>query len=709
MRQFSTIWVPAIAAFGWGVAIPLMIGSSSIAQPALTAAKRPLLVAQATDRASSTVLIVNPSLGNDQTADGSDRAPFKTITKALEVANPKTVILLAPGTYSTETGEAFPIRLKSGVTIQGNAQTRGQEVLITGTGFFLSPSFARQKVTILGANQAALVGVTISNPDPQGYGLWIESSSPTVTDNTFTGSGHDGISAVGNSAPLVRNNYFYQNGANGITIYGTSRPEVRENIFEKTGFAININQKAAPLIVGNRITQNKDGIVVQSLAQPILRNNSVEGNERDGLVAIAQSRPDLGTAAEPGGNLFRNNGQFDINGQATSQVIPAHGNEVLKLSGKVDVAGIQPTIAALPPAGNPAVAAAPLAPASVTPISEPGARPGIAMPRPAGVSTPTGPVSAPKSTVFSDLSAASFPVPTALQPSPGSSQPASARQRASSLAAKQPALPPPKISPAPVSPYQPVAAPARPTSQPVPVVARPSSPAPTWITISQVPPQVQGLPTQAQPSPSPASVSAPLPGSNVMGIAIPVPPPETRAIARSLPTQPPAAINSTITVVPTQTNVIPIPVPPPESGVVNPLALRQTAVPVTPAPARRIPAAPATQPELLPVPGPDAPIGEVGEMPEVKIYRNPGQRNLAGSPAAAAQTTATNLRYRVVVEATSESQQAQVQTIIPTAFRTFVNGRIVMQIGAFGDRAKAEELVRTLAGQGIRASVEQLQ
>ena len=118
---------------------------------------------------------------------------------------------------------------------------------------------------------------------------------------------------VGNSAPLIHNNYFYQNGVNGITLSRTSRPEVRDNVFEQTGFAINVNQKADPLIIGNQITRSKDGIVVQANARPVVCSNSVEGNERDGLVAIAHSRPDLGNGSEPGGNFFRNNGQYDVN------------------------------------------------------------------------------------------------------------------------------------------------------------------------------------------------------------------------------------------------------------------------------------------------------------------------------------------------------------------------------------------------------------
>ncbi|BAS58318.1 hypothetical protein LBWT_42820 [Leptolyngbya boryana IAM M-101] len=286
------------------------------------------------------MIYVNPAIGNDN-GSGQANSPLKTITVALDRAAPNTVILLAPGTYSIATGEVFPIQLKPTITLQGDPRNRGQNVLIRGGDFFLSRTFARQNVTILGADRSMLAGVTVTNPNPQGYGLWTESTSPVIFANTFTGNTHDGASIVGNSAPVLKNNYFYQNGANGVTVYGTSRPEIQDNIFERTGFGVNIAQNSAPKLLGNRITQNKDGVVVQGSAQPILRNNVIDNNARDGMVSIAQSRPNLGNSADPGNNTFLNNQQFDINTQRTTQTVPAFGNQVsAKTIGRLDFSGI---------------------------------------------------------------------------------------------------------------------------------------------------------------------------------------------------------------------------------------------------------------------------------------------------------------------------------------------------------------------------------
>jgi parallel beta-helix repeat protein len=323
----------------------LGITDTAIAQPF---APNQMLMGEKT-MSQVNVLFVNPSVGNDKLGNGGERAPLKTITQALQQAKPNTVIILSRGTYSTQTGEVFPLILKTGVSIQGDSQNLGREIEIQGGGDYLSRSFGGQNATIVGANQARLTGVTVRNPNRRGYGLWIESSNPIIVENTFTGSTQDGISVNGNSAPIISKNYFYRNGANGITINGNSHPEVRENVFEETGFGINIAKNATPMVVGNEIKGNRAGIIVQANARPILRNNVIEGSREDGLVAIAQAMPDLGNAGEAGGNQFRNNARYDINALAAKQVISAVGNNLGsdRIAGKIDMQGGS-AIASLP-------------------------------------------------------------------------------------------------------------------------------------------------------------------------------------------------------------------------------------------------------------------------------------------------------------------------------------------------------------------------
>lgn len=540
-------------------------------------------------KSQSNVLFVNPAVENATSGDGSVAAPFKTITQALEVAEPSSVITLSPGTYSTASGETFPLRLKAGVSIQGDRRTRGSKIIINGGGTFLSPTFARQNIAILGANQASLSGVTVTNSNPRGYGLWIESSNLLVSDNTFTGNAHDGISITGNSQPIIRSNYFHQNGANGMTIYGISRPEVRENVFEKTGFGINIAQKAAPILVGNRISENRAGIVTQAQSQPILRGNVIEGNTEDGLVAIATSQPNLGTKTQPGGNIFRQNGRFDINGSASKQVISAFGNQLAsdRSSGNIDLAGTVNLVAsqAIPQlAQNPQVASS---------NNEGKEIPVVFQPKPGQL---------PQST---DITPIVIPVPL-----PGSTQEAKSSS-------------PPQVNLIQLN--------------------------------SSKPSQMATGITQASPaSGSDTAIEIPIPLSSSQQL---IPPPQRGGtVGQNLPVLQSAQI---------------------------------------------------TEAELLPVPSGNIPIGNSRNLQKVPAS---GSDRASGSPPLPpTRATSLGLRYRVVVEAGTQSRQSFVRSLVPGAFRTFSNGRMLMQVGAFSDRAKADEMLQMVTSKGLRAILEQMQ
>ena len=324
------------ASVGVGVTICLTLGfAQAVAQLPPTPSTRKTDVRSISQ---VNVLFVNPRAGND-TGDGSNTAPLQTITKALEIAKSNTVIRLAEGDYSESSGEKFPLFLKSGVTITGEENSGGRGIVITGGGEFLSRAFGSKNVAVVGANQAVLSGVTITNNNPRGYGLWIESSNPTIMGNTFTGSTQDGIAITGNSTAKVSKNYFSRNGANGITITGNSRAEVQNNVFQRTGFGINIAANAEPILLGNQIKFNRSGIIVQADARPILRNNIIENSKEDGLVVISQAQPNLGDSNQAGGNQFRGNARHDINAKAAKQQIVAVGNIIRqdKVNGDVVV------------------------------------------------------------------------------------------------------------------------------------------------------------------------------------------------------------------------------------------------------------------------------------------------------------------------------------------------------------------------------------
>jgi parallel beta-helix repeat protein len=253
------------------------------------------------------------------------------------LAQSGTVVQLAPGIYSATTGEVFPLTIKSGVTLRGDESTKGQTRVILGSGNYVSQTFARQNVTIRAESGSTVLGVTIANPSSRGTGLWIESTNPTVRNNTFTINNRDGIFLSGNANPTIENNVFTQNSGNGISVAKTASGQIRNNLFLDTGFGLAIGGSSTPTVTGNQLYQNRAGLFISDSARPTLRGNFIENSKQDGVVITASAQPDLGTAENPGNNLIRNNTRYDVYNSTRSNTVTAAGNdiELEKISGDV--------------------------------------------------------------------------------------------------------------------------------------------------------------------------------------------------------------------------------------------------------------------------------------------------------------------------------------------------------------------------------------
>ncbi|MBD2500426.1 DUF1565 domain-containing protein [Anabaena azotica] len=329
---FSVLSLPT------GITALLIASSGFMLVPnAVKAGATPSLTAQVPTTAP--VIYVNPATGADTSGAGADAArPYKTISFALNQAQPGTIIQLAPGNYSSETGEQFPLILKPGVTLRGDESARGQGILITGGGFYTSRTFARQDVTILANNDTTIAGITATNPNQRGTAVWVESSNPNIRNNTFTNSVRDGVFVTGTGNPIIEGNIFVQNKGNGVSVARAARGEIRNNLFQDTGFGIAIGGTSTPLVTENQIVQNQDGLYISETAKPVLRKNVIQNNKRDGVVATINAEPDLGTNENPGGNLIRSNTRFDVNNATKTVRILAVGNDIdqKKISGQVD-------------------------------------------------------------------------------------------------------------------------------------------------------------------------------------------------------------------------------------------------------------------------------------------------------------------------------------------------------------------------------------
>lgn len=307
-------------------------------------------------QALSNLLYVNPSTGNDS-ASGSQVAPLKTITKATQQATAGSSIRLMPGTYSVATGEVFPLVVPSNVTVVGDESQKGKGIQITGSGRYLSTSFGGQNATFKLESRGTLKGVTITNNESRGTGIWIESTNPTVINCTLVNCQREGIFVTGTAKPIVTDCVFFQNAAAGISIVREAKGEYRNNVCQNTGYGIAIGDNAAPLLVGNRIFENRSGIVLSRAARPVLRNNIIERNTETGLVILETCVPDLGNPQEPGGNAMRDNGEVDLQNATNPQItIVSVGNQLnpTRLQGAIELLANEiPPISTNPPVTPP--------------------------------------------------------------------------------------------------------------------------------------------------------------------------------------------------------------------------------------------------------------------------------------------------------------------------------------------------------------------
>ena len=314
----------SLAAAGLGA-----FGSSTVAQASavLLQGETPVM-AQAAEPKVEQVIYVDSSAGNDDAA-GTFGAPVRTITRAIAAARPGMVIQLAPGTYSADTGEQFPLVIPQGVTVRGSERSRGQGIDVVGGGRFLSRTQAGQSVAIVLGDGASVKGVTVANPTVRGTGIWVESGTATIMACTLSGSHREGVFLSGSANVTVQGNVFYRNGGNGIAITRESQGLIAGNVFEETGYGIAIGDFSRPTLRQNRVVNNRDGIVINGSARPVLRGNTIENNQNDGVVVIGQAIPDLGTPSSPGGNQIRGNGRNAVFNATRDQIpFPFYGNTV---------------------------------------------------------------------------------------------------------------------------------------------------------------------------------------------------------------------------------------------------------------------------------------------------------------------------------------------------------------------------------------------
>lgn len=271
-------------------------------------------------QATASVLYVNSARGRVQ-GTGTRQAPFKTLTQALGQATAGTTVQLEAGTYGS--GESFPLTVPSGVTVVG----LGGTVIIRGGGLLATTDVGQQSVALQLKDRAQLRNVTITNPQSQGIGIWLEQGSALLTQCRFINCGRDGVFVTGDALPVILDNEFSGNQASGLFMARRSKGEVRQNRFVQTSYGIAISDQAAPLLMDNDVVENRAGIVLSRATRPVLRQNRVRRNQTSGLWIQETAQPDLGQGQDPGGNQFQDNGQWEVRNDSRHPIVTA-GNQI---------------------------------------------------------------------------------------------------------------------------------------------------------------------------------------------------------------------------------------------------------------------------------------------------------------------------------------------------------------------------------------------
>lgn len=256
--------------------------------------------------ASRRIIYVNPTSGTDDPSAGDRTAPLRTITYALQQVQgeSKTTIQLAVGEYGEQ--ENFPLQLKPNVVLRGNPVLAGQGIIINGGGRHGSPTMARQNSAIVAAENSEIIGITITNPNTRGTGVWLEDVTAKIHKNIFTNNNREGIFVAGSASGLIENNKFFENKGNGLSVNGEATVEIRNNVFENTGYGLAIGGNSAPKVIANKIESNRAGLVITDEAVPILEENKITNNDQYGILIGDECQPVLNN------NIFEGNEQEDI-------------------------------------------------------------------------------------------------------------------------------------------------------------------------------------------------------------------------------------------------------------------------------------------------------------------------------------------------------------------------------------------------------------
>jgi hypothetical protein len=295
-------------------------------------------------------LYINAASGDDR-QDGSALSPLKTLTTALLRSSPGTTLHLAAGTYSAASGERFPLE------VGPQRRIVGAGAVVSGGGALRRSLLGQVSVTAVLADGAQWEQVTLTNPHPDGIGLWLEAGRAIVQSATCRDCGRYGLVLADHCTPTLLAVTATGNGQAGLVLFQRAKGSLVRLQCHGNGVGLRMEDEAAPLLQSCEVRDNDTGVAIVDRARPVLRGNRIEHNRRQGLLIQQQARPDMGTPWEPGENVLRHNAQADVVNQGAPLTLV--GNDVVPqgLQGAVTLAAIalpDPVAVPAPLTGSPA-------------------------------------------------------------------------------------------------------------------------------------------------------------------------------------------------------------------------------------------------------------------------------------------------------------------------------------------------------------------
>ena len=275
----------------------------------------------------STDRYVNQTTGDDAN-NGSQAAPWATISYAIATADSEITIHVAPGTYNAASGETFPIALKNGQKLIGNVSSKGAgatPTLIQGEAAYALPPLIG--TTVVGAENARVAGLSIANETNQvGYAaLFVDGVTMEVDHNTFPNPTYTGVGASNMANVEIHDNLF-QTSSYGLILDGSGVVSVHDNTMEGGSYGIRVFGIDSLDVANNTISVGLGGVqggfgpsnttirnntfnktpgnygsILCSGGTPLIRGNTFTGET---ALHVQGGTPDAGTVADPGQNNF---------------------------------------------------------------------------------------------------------------------------------------------------------------------------------------------------------------------------------------------------------------------------------------------------------------------------------------------------------------------------------------------------------------------